>query len=772
MSDVPSVLLVSPYLPPHIGGVERYVETIARELDRLDWRVVIAAPSPHREGIERLPGTDINIRYLNSVGRLSNTPIGFRWRTDLTRIIEEEKIDVVNAHTPVPGLADAAQRAAGTCPFVLTYHAGPMRKNHALVDCGLRAYERCVVPYTVRRSTFLICSSTYVRQFLETLTHSVPSEVIPPGVDVSRYSFTPYEEREGLLFVGSMERATRYKGLDDLLRAVALLRTEGRAVRLSVVGDGDARAEHEAHCAALGLGDLVTFHGGMALPELATLYQRAQAVVVPSRHDSFPTVIIEAMACGTPVIATRVGGIPTVVENERNGLLVEPGRPVEIGAAITRLLSQQRFAASLGAAGCQSVEESWTSVIQGKRTSDVLERAMARPQLQRRTRRGMRPTAPRERRSLLMIAPYFPPFVGGVEQYAWHLARALIATGRWDVTVLTTKRHGFRTDVSDEDGLRVVRFGAWGRYSYTPFSPLWPWQVHRYIKRLDPEVINAHTPVPIFADVAAWASGTRPFFLTYHAATLKKDAGRLFNLAERSYRVLERFTLNRTDAVLAVSDFVGETLRGRVKGKLVTFPNAVPAASLSQGPVQPTPGQFVFIARLDKEHRWKGLEGVLEAIALCPEARLKVAGDGDLRADYEKRAADLGVSDRVEFLGVVSGEAKDQLIGASSALIAYPTTSNDAFPTVLLEAWAARVPVVAADIGALGTLVQDGVDGFLVPPSEPGALAQTLTGLMKDPATMLRCGESGRNKMEHLTWEAQALRFEQLVESIETGRGC
>ena len=91
---------------------------------------------------------------------------------------------------------------------------------------------------------------------------------------------------------------------------------------------------------------------------------------------------------------------------------------------------------------------------------------------------------------------------------------------------------------------------------------------------------------------------------------------------------------------------------------------------------------------------------------------------------------------------------------------------------MLLEAWAARVPVVAADIGALGTLVQDGVDGFLVPPSEPGALAQTLTGLMKDPATMLRCGESGRNKMEHLTWEAQALRFEQLVESIETGRGC
>ena len=781
---MPAVLIVSPHLPPHIGGVERYVETIAHELSNSDWRVVIATPAIHRAGIEYLPdheitsSSPIKIRYLNSLGRVSNTPLGVHWRADLSRIVKEEKIDLVNAHTPVPGLADAAQRSAGTIPFALTYHAGPMRKNWAAVNLGLRAYEHCVVPYTIRRSSLLICSSDYVRTFLDSFDHSTPVEVIPPGVNIGQYSFAPNEGRERLLFVASLERATRHKGLDTLIKAISLLRKEGDSVFLDIVGDGSARSEYEAQSAALGVTDLVTFHGAANPPELSTFYQNASALILPSRHDSFPTVILEAMACGTPTIAALVGGIPELVHDGRNGLLIEPDRPDQIAAAVRRLASNQSLAKSLGAAGRQTVEQSWTSEIQGQRTSDAFKRALSTKDARRRPRRPVPQLAPGSgRRNLLMIAPHFPPYVGGVEQFTWHLTRALTATGRWNVTVITTKRHGLRTDVSEEDGMHIVRVGSWGHYAYTPFSPLWPWQVRRLIKRLDPEVVNAHTPVPLFADVAAWASGSRPFLLTYHASTLKKDAGHLFSLVERGYGFLERLTLRRADAVLAVSEFVQETLRERVKGKLVIFSNAVPAASLSDTPAQATVGQFVFIARLEKMHRWKGLDLVLKACALCPGARLKVAGDGDLRSFYEKLAEELGVSDRVEFLGTVSGEAKGQLIGASSALIAYPTTLNDAFPTVLLEAWAACVPVVAADIGALSTLVRHGVDGFLVPPLQPQALANTLAQVMGNPSSAVACGENGRKRMEHLTWESQAIEFEQLVNSIQadlpakTGRG-
>ena len=397
------------------------------------------------------------------------------------------------------------------------------------------------------------------------------------------------------------------------------------------------------------------------------------------------------------------------------------------------------------------------------------------PSLIKRTRLGKPGVVPQSedstgRRTRLSNCSIFPALSRGMEEYAWHLAMALTATGHWSVSVLTTNGRRLRTTVTDQDGLHVVRIGSWCTYSYTPFSPIWPWQMRRWINRLDPEVVNAHTPVPLFADVAAWASGSRPFFLTHHAASLKKDAGRVFSLAERAYAIIERFTLGQADAVLAVSDFVKESLRERVKGTLVTVGNAVPVSSLSKLPPQSVIGQFVFIACLGKQHGWKGLDLILEACALCPDARLKVAGDGDRRAFYESRARELGISDRVEFLGTVRGQDKEDLIRGSSGLIVYPTTSNDAFPTVLLEAWAASIPVIVADIGALTTLVRDGIDGFLVPPLKPEALAQTLSYVIKNPAIAACCGKNGRNYVEHLTWDALAARFEQLVDSIQSER--
>ncbi len=126
--------------------------------------------------------------------------------------------------------------------------------------------------------------------------------------------------------------------------------------------------------------------------------------------------------------------------------------------------------------------------------------------------------------------------------------------------------------------------------------------------------------------------------------------------------------------------------------------------------------------------------------------------------------------DRVTFLGTVTGAAKGKLLSSASVLIAYPTTSNDAFPTVLLEAWAARVPVIAAEIGALRTLVHQGVDGLLVAPSQPEALARAMAYLMEDSADAVRYGENGRRRMKDFTWESQAIRFEELVGAVESSR--
>jgi len=313
--------------------------------------------------------------------------------------------------------------------------------------------------------------------------------------------------------------------------------------------------------------------------------------------------------------------------------------------------------------------------------------------------------------------------------------------------------------------LTISRLGWWWRFSYTPVSPAWPWQIRRLIRRWRPDLINAHSPVPFMADCAVMVAGSVPVLLTYHAATLQKDAGPMFELARRLYSPLQAAVFRRCAAVLAVSEYVRASLQP-LNTRLVTFSNALDREAFLP---ETSPGafdRFLFLARLNREHSWKGLDHVLQALQFAPEARLVVGGDGDMRLHYQSVARQLGVDDRVEFLGNVDGDAKRQALLGCAALIAYPTTGNDAFPTVLLEAWAAWRPVIVSDIGPLPSLVDDGVTGLVVEPAEPAVLGAAMRQICHDPDSAIRMGRAGRSSVGELTWDNQASRFEELATEV------
>src|SRR4051812_40910512 len=124
MSGAPTVLIATPYLPPHLGGVERYVAELSRKLrEQHGWRVVIATTTDDTTAAgtvsEELGAT---VYRLHSRWRVSNTPLDFGWAGRLRKIIEREQVDLVNGHAPVPLFADAAARASHDRPFVLSYH--------------------------------------------------------------------------------------------------------------------------------------------------------------------------------------------------------------------------------------------------------------------------------------------------------------------------------------------------------------------------------------------------------------------------------------------------------------------------------------------------------------------------------------------------------------------------------------------------------------------------------------------------------------------------
>lgn len=364
---------------------------------------------------------------------------------------------------------------------------------------------------------------------------------------------------------------------------------------------------------------------------------------------------------------------------------------------------------------------------------------------------------------VLLAAPYYHPRTGGLETYVRHLARGLHDAGH-DVVVVCGD-HVPRVVREHVDGLPVYRLPIWRTVSHTPIDPRWPWWLRRIIAAERPDVVNAHAPVVFMVDAVTLAAGRRPVVVTWHAATLEKPAAPVLAAVTRAYAAVQGLTFRRADRIVAVSPYVRERL-GRWAGKTRVVANAVPGVA---GPREGAGDGLAFVASLRAAHAWKGLDLLLDALAVhrikhghCPA--LTVMGDGDDRPRYERRVAELGLASSVRFAGHVPPPERDRLLRGARALVAYPYTANDAFPTVFLDAWAQGVPVVAAAIGPIPSLVEDGGTGLLVPPGDPAALAAALHRIHSDPDLARDLGETGRRLVaREYTWPTQVRRMEAVL---------
>jgi len=170
------------------------------------------------------------------------------------------------------------------------------------------------------------------------------------GLEISPQPVPRVAGGEGhLLFVG---RLRIRKGLEVALEALATLREQGRPARLLIAGDGEHRAPLERRAAALGLGsDRVGFLGRASAGQVRTLLAGAAALVVPSTYEGMPLVVLEAMAAGVPVVASRVSGIPEVVLDGETGWLVPPEDPAALASALAHVLGDAAERVRRGAAG-------------------------------------------------------------------------------------------------------------------------------------------------------------------------------------------------------------------------------------------------------------------------------------------------------------------------------------------------------------------------------------------------------------------------------------
>ncbi|WP_037575671.1 glycosyltransferase family 4 protein [Phaeacidiphilus oryzae] len=352
-------------------------------------------------------------------------------------------------------------------------------------------------------------------------------------------------------------------------------------------------------------------------------------------------------------------------------------------------------------------------------------------------------------RTVAVVAPYYPPQVGGVERYAARLARA--AAGQPDLRpVVITTRRGLRTTDTVEDGVRVLRLGAWLRVSNTPLSPLWPLQLRYWLRRLDVRLVTAHAPVPGLGDLAVALSGRRRrTLLTYHAGSMAKGsaaADLLIGAYER--HVLPR-VFARCDALVSVSPV---SLADAVPGSVRITPGVDTAVFTPGPPPSRRPPTLLYVGRIDRSSAWKGVDVLVRAFAELaeevPEARLRLVGGGDALADHLRLAGALGVAGRVDADGELSGRALVEAVRGAAALVLPSRTEAESFGMALIEAMACGTPVVGSRVGGIPSVVTEGETGLLVPPGEPAALAEACRLLLRDAELSDRLGAAGREAAE------------------------
>lgn len=206
----------------------------------------------------------------------------------------------------------------------------------------------------IEGADFVLAIGTYARSQLMKL--SPPScwhkfDVCPLGVDPQR--FQPVEPRgqpepPEVICVGRLVPA---KGQHILIQAAAKLRDRGAEVRLRLVGDGPDRPSLERQVAALGLGDRVIFEGAVNLDRVQALYKGADLFALASFAEGIPIVLMEAMAMAIPCVTTRITGIPELIRDGVDGLLVAPSDDDELADAIARLARDADLRRQLGQAG-------------------------------------------------------------------------------------------------------------------------------------------------------------------------------------------------------------------------------------------------------------------------------------------------------------------------------------------------------------------------------------------------------------------------------------
>jgi len=573
-------------------------------------------------------------------------------------------------------------------------------------------YYHCLEKLLAFKTARFIFPSCFLKDWYDKSIKHLPkekAEVIFPGVTIGA-SFEPPAAQSKTIKIGTLSRLHRVKGLDSLIEVCADLKMAGHDFELHIAGDGRQKGELQKLADDRKLSSSCFFHDEINNKDeyLASL----SCFAAPSRQEAFGINICEAMERGLAVAASNVGGIPEIIENNKNGLLFEPDDRKSMFEALKRLITDSDFRQSAGKNARKKVTASFDRHEAINQYMSLYERYKT------------------ETRSVHFAISSSE--LGGGERVALGIMSAL-KERRWKVSA--TCAGAPLADKLSEAGIKV------SSSSMRAGGLFFAARLFTDLVKNRPRIISSHlNRASLWSGLIGKLLGIR-------------SVSHVHGLNQKNY-------YKHSDHLIAVSQAVKNHLvsQNMPETLISTIPNRINKTAFNhRNYAENTTITIAITAKLHKNkgHRW-ALEALAAATDKLPPFKLILIGDGPERHNIEKLCKKLKMSEKVKFTGFVQDPEKFY----DKVDLALLPSLGEGIPLSLLEVMRWGIPCVASNTGGIPEIISSGKNGILVTPGNAQQLIEAIREICH-PGNYKRFSQSA------ISCFSQLNNYSSMIDEIE-----